>query len=404
MMSGIPRQKRVASAILLGSALLISAARGQPAADSPMMAIAGAPSIAWVATGDLNGDGKVDLALAEAKFVRNPAREQNVFRLHLLFQKAGAFAMPADKVIDLPGPASGLAVGDFDKDGKADLAVGLRSMRSLAVYLGGENFEKQHLSQYGNDSGAGGLSLGRISRDAPADFMTGAAWRRWNKGGRFSEGYFCGPERNDNWHSTLADLDRDGTDDVIFTTFWTTKPAPKGSNNFVRIYYGPFLSVGLVGPTSGGGLITLTSPLADAESEALGQVLVGDLNGDEQPDLVVPARDKTLIYFQNNPTGFTDRAGPSLVLDGVTALLAEDLDGDRLCDIVFRAADGKSVAIWRQGKQKPLTANWAAESRKVSLAKRAVAAAAGDLSRDGNKMLFVALEGGGLALVPSSQP
>jgi hypothetical protein len=257
---------------------------------------------------------------------------------------------------------------------------------------------KAHLSECNNDSGAAGLSVGHMSRAGAVDFMTGAAWRQWSPRGQFACGYFCGPQRNDNWRSALADLDRDGTDDVIFTTHGTPK-TPSGSHNLIRLYYGPFLRVGLVGPDAAAEVVTLTSPLADSDRLALGPIMVGDLNGDWQPDVIVGGPDQTLVYFQNSPTGFSDRAGPSLVLEGVTPWLAEDVDGNGLRDLVLHQPDGETLSIWYQRKGAPLTAEWRAQSHTVTCPRPAVAIATGDLDGDGKRELLVGLAPGGLGIV-----
>lgn len=361
------------------------------------------PQATFLAVGDFNGDGSLDLALTETILSRNPDQQPPTHRLHLLYQKNRTFAMPPDKTIDLPAGATGLAVGDFDKDGKCDVAVGLRGIRSISVFLGAERFEKEYRCQYNNDSGADGLSAGRVNRNGLADFLTGAAWRQWQGNDRFGEAYFAGPERNDNWRSTLADLDGNGTDDVIFTTYWPGKLTTP-ANNRIRICYGPFLKMFVIQPTDAAEVVTLNSPFMESERPLLGQVLVGDLNGDDQLDLIVPGPGVTLIYFQNSPTGFSDKAGPSLSIKGVVPLLAADLDGNGLTDLVLRHVEGKALSLWFQQKGVPLSADWAPASRQIALSKPPAAAVRGDAGADGGERLFVTLEGGGLAVVPLPRP
>jgi hypothetical protein len=382
---------------LLGIAAWPLTVQGREPQDAAIRIIEGAPEAVFLVAGDLNGDGQPDLALAEATFPTGRSQEKPVFRLSLLHQKAGRFSMPPDKTVDLPAAPSGLALGDFDRDGKNDLAVGLRSLRSLALYLGGEGFGKAHRSEYNNDSGASGLSAGHMAGAGVTDFMTGAAWRQWGPQGQFACGYFCGPERNDNWRSALADLDRNGTDDVVFTTY-AARQRPSGSNNCLRLCYGPFLHLGLVGPNAASEVVTLTSPLANSDRPALGPIMVRDLNGDWQPDVIVGGPNQTLVYFQNSPTGFSDQAGPSLVLEGVTPCLAEDVDGNGLSDLILRHLDGKTLSIWYQQKGAPLTATWRAQSRTVTWPRPAVAITAGDVDGDGKKELLAGLAGGGLAI------
>jgi hypothetical protein len=150
-------------------------------------------------------------------------------------------------------------------------------------------------------------------------------------------------------------------------------------------------------------MVTLVSPFTDSNSPVLGRVMVGDLNGDGQPDLAVSGPRQSLIYFQNSPIGFSDRAGPSLVLEDVNPLLLEDLNGDGLCDLVLGGADRKTINIWLQKKGEPLTAQWRTQSRTVALRQAVTALAAGELVRKGNKLLFLGLAQGGLAIVEVSR-
>lgn len=363
-----------------------------------IVTVTDAPPAMFIAVGDLNDDGRADIALVEAPQTK-PQTSTPVFRLHLLFQKAGKFAMPADKIIALGATApSGLAIGDFDGDGRHDLAVGLRVERSLSLFLGAERFEKEHRSRYGNDTGAGGVSTGHVNKSGRADFLTGAAWRQWQGDDRFGEAYFAGPQRNDNWRSTLADMDRNGTDDVIFTTYWSGK-LDVPANNRIRIFYGPFLKMQILQPADAAQVVTLNSPFMDRHQPLLGQVLVGDLNDDDQRDLLVPAPGQTLVYLQNSPTGFSENANPTVVLKDATPLLVTDLDGDKLCDVAFLPTNEASIALWFQQKNKPLTANSLAESRRITIPKMTGVAAFGDVDGDGRHEIIAALKGGGLAIV-----
>jgi hypothetical protein len=385
----------VSLALLLLAPLTLSAF-GQ--GKDPIVTIPDAPPAMFIAVGDLNGDGRADIALVEAPPTKPPTSTP-AFRLHLLYQKDGKFAMPADKVIVLGATMpSGLAIGDFDGDGRNDLAVGLRGERSLSLFLGSERFEKEHRSRYGNDTGAGSLSTGRVNKTGLADFLTGAAWRQWRGNDRFGEAYFAGPERNDNWRSTLADIDRDGTDDVIFTTYWSGK-LDKPANNRIRIYYGPFLRMFILGPADAAQVVTLNSPFMASDQPLLGQVMAGDLNDDSQPDLVVQAPGQTLIYFQNSPTGFSDNANPSLIVKDATPRLVTDINGDSLCDVVFLPTNEASFALWYQQKGKPLTADSLAECPRIAIPKVTGVVASGDLDGDGRPEIIAAQTGGGLAIL-----
>jgi hypothetical protein len=395
----LARPHRAYPLMLLAAALL--PASGE--AKERIVTFPDVPSASAIAVGDLDGDGHADLALVEAAPNRTSPGPPP-FHLHLFFQKNGRFASPADRIIPL-GPAgpSGLAIGDFDGDGLNDVAVGLRPDRSLVLYLGAERFEKEHRSRYGNDSGAGGLSAGRLNSQGLADFLTGAAWRQWRGENRFGEAFFAGPERNDHWRSTLADMDRDGVADVIFTTYWAGQLNPP-SNNRIRICYGPFLKMAIIQPTEAAQVVTLNSPFTASDKPLLGPVLVGDVNDDDQNDLLVAAAGKTLVYLQNSPTGFSENAPPTLIINDLTPLLVHDLNGDKLCDAAFLPANRAGISVWHQRKGTPLTAERFVESPLIAIPKMTGVIASGDLDGDGSLEIFAAQTGGGLAILFLERP
>lgn len=85
----------------------------------------------YILTGDFNGDGKLDLALPD--YINNTVKI-------LLGNGDGTFQLPAS-VPNVPSGPGGLAVGDFNKDGKLDLAVTAGSIDGggVAVLLGNGN-------------------------------------------------------------------------------------------------------------------------------------------------------------------------------------------------------------------------------------------------------------------------
>jgi len=338
--------------------------------------------------GDLNGDGKLDFAVV----VTGPDPESKgryIHSVNLHYQKDAGLCAPADHTISVPSAPTTLMVQDCDGDERSDLLVGMRRKRMLMIYPSSGDFRYAYTSVNQNDSGhSRSISRGHISPRGEFDFLTGAAWRKWMGGDDFEIGYFCGPDANDNELSTLVDLDWNGLDDIVFTS----------RNNQVRIYYGPFLDDGLVQAEE--TLVTLTSPFPSESQSALKSLFAAELNGDEQPDIVVGGADSTLIYFQNSPIGFSDGAGPSMILDKLIPLVVGDLNGDNLSDIAFRDATGSTLQIWRQAGTAGLTAeSLIAASQQIAVSGGIRSAKAGDLNGDGRLEVIVVLKNNSVAVV-----
>lgn len=334
-----------------------------------------------LATGDLNGDGATDLAVTAWEL--KPDRKGYHGGLYILLQKQKGFAAPADRRIDFPVVPSGLVVGDFDRDGKDDLAVGLRPLRTIVLYLGGEGLQREHRSQYNNDSAGGGLAWGHLNAKGHADFLSGAACRKWLGGDRFQCAYLRGlGNAHDNYSSAVADVDGDGQDDLLFVS----------SKCQVRICYGPFMNLSrIVNADEAREIVGLSTPMAGRPHGI--RVMVDDLNGDGQRDIVV-ARRKTLIYFQNNPTGFTEGAEPSVALDGFSAEVLADVNRDGLCDLIGCPSGRQGILVFLQKRAQPFRPTLENADFRIGLShksRRAGPMIAGDFDGDGATDLVSAI-------------
>jgi hypothetical protein len=111
----------------------------------------------YILTGDFNGDGKLDLAL--------PDYYNNTVKI-LLGRGNGTFQAPAS-VPNVPSGPEGLAVGDFNKDGKLDLAVTAGSLDGgrggAAVLLGDGDGTFTFSADYVWDPGSVGLGASGTS-------------------------------------------------------------------------------------------------------------------------------------------------------------------------------------------------------------------------------------------------
>ncbi len=150
--------------------------------------------------------------------------------------------------------------------------------------------------------------IGKLSARNSFDILNGACLRRFTPPDRIGHGYFYGPRKNDNNAGFIHDLNLDGENDVIFTV----RDRP-----LIRLYYAPFYEKMKFIPRELNEFAELKTPLI------IEDIAVGDLNGDERPDIAAatlsgyPAnRKKTYLFFQNSPTGFTNGASPDVVING----------------------------------------------------------------------------------------
>ncbi|MDD5678718.1 MAG: VCBS repeat-containing protein [Kiritimatiellae bacterium] len=351
-------------------------------AETPAFVLGGVTAPVCVAAGDLNGDGKPDLAIS----VRTPgvdwadARKND--RVDVFFQKAGTYAPPADKQLAVEYP-TGIQIGDFDGDGANDLAV-LSMDSPLHVFAGSERFAKDHAQGSPNAARSGPIAC-RLNAQGLYDFLCGPVWFKWFGGDAIAQGYFYGPQVNDNIHSQPVDLNLDNVTDVVLT--------PK-DRKAIRLYYGPFMVLSVIAEDLS-QYVELPTPLTFGYGLAF-----GDFNDDGRPDILAAASANTVaterkifIFYQNAPLNFTTNVPPRR-LEGVTGAMAvSDVNRDGLDDLLVSDAAGDGIYLFLQKKGKPFAASVKEADQSVKTGGRNAGFIAGDINADGYPDLIVTADG-----------
>ncbi|MFZ0785365.1 MAG: FG-GAP-like repeat-containing protein, partial [Candidatus Acidiferrales bacterium] len=218
-----------------------------------------AGSVPYLMTqGDFNGDGKMDLAVANWG-----GSNVSVF----LSNGDGTF-QPA-QTIALPAEAFSITAADFNNDGKLDLAVGYESGIGVSILLGnGDGTFQAPISTAAGGSNYA-LVAGDFNKDGKLDLAVAGYFENTvyvligNGDGTFQAAVPY-PISGDPLHIYEADLNGDGNLDLV-----------------AGAYYGSNVSV-LIGVGDG----TFQSAQEYAAGTNAADVAIGDFNGDGKLDLV----------------------------------------------------------------------------------------------------------------------
>jgi len=291
-----------------------------------------------VAIGDLDGDGKPDLAVANTgsnsvSVFRNTSSSGSIV--------AGSFAARVDFTTGT-SPIS-LAIGDLDGDGKPDLAVANQLAHTVSVLR--------------NTSTSGSIVAGSFA--AKVDFTTGT-----------------NPQE-----VVIGDLDGDGKPDLaVANNNSSTVSVLRNTSTSGSIVAGSFAAT--IDFTTG------TNPRS---------VAIGDLDGDGKPDLAVANfNSNSISVFHNTSTSgsiaagsfaakvdFTTGAGPRVSLG--------DLDGDGKPDLAVANQHSASLSVFRNTSTSgSIVAGSFAAKVDFTTGSTPVPVAIGDLDGDGKPDLAVA--------------
>ena len=271
-----------------------------------------------VALADVDNDGDLDLLATVA-----PANAVAVS----FNNGTGTFGSAQN--VAVPNGPEDLALGDLDGDGDLDLvAVGTGGTVSTRFNNGAGSFG-------GGQSlpiAAGGYSvaLADLDADGDLDFVTGGFLSPdcpvfYNNGG----GTFVAGQpvalTSSAYEVALADMDADGDADLVVA---------QSNSSTVTLF-----------PNSGGGTFGAGLSLPIGPYGTPSGVVVGDVNGDGRPDIVAQESANTVAVLLNTGAG-TFGTAPSVTVGQVPRrLLLADLDGDYDLDLLTADQVDNTVGV-----------------------------------------------------------
>jgi len=276
--------------------------------------LATGPSPASVAIGDLNGDGKSDLAVASYNAVSV-----------LLGNGDGTFRAKTDYVTG--SQSSSVAIGDLNGDGRLDLAVANRYPSLVCVLLGNGDGTFRAKTDFGVGGFPLSVAIGDLNGDGRSDLVTANSLSGTvsvllgNGDGTFGAetDYVTGSESSS---VAIGDLNGDGRPDLAVASY-----------NAVSVLLG-----------NGDGTFGAEADFASGSSSDLRSVAIGDLNADGKPDLAVASYNAVSVLLGNGDgtlraeTEFGTGSGPTSVVIG-------DLNADGKPDLAVANSVSSTVSV-----------------------------------------------------------
>jgi hypothetical protein len=293
-----------------------------PSAGSPFACGKGPNDIA---TGDFNGDGNLDLVIANT---------ETPYLTVLLGDGKGGFAPSPHSPFDTHSypHVHGVAVGDFNGDGKLDVVTDSWGHDQILMFLGdgrGNLILPGHAFKTGkrpyqrlrsadfNEDGKPDVVTTDLDQNAVTILLgDGRGGLQDAPGSPFLAG-------GAPWAVAIDDMNRDGKLDLIIIPYAPDVPDPKDVGVTV-----------LLGDGNGGFKKMPGSPFSLAGCEGPDRVATGDINGDGLRDIVVTCgqNDRLMLYLGSRDGGFTISA--QNVQTGWAGAAVADLTGRGKDDIV----------------------------------------------------------------------
>lgn len=338
------------------SVLLNNTIPGSASASFSLAANLGAGSLPCaVATGDLNGDGRPDLV------VGNTVSNNVSILLNTTSTVAGgvSFAAPANFVVGTT--PFGVVIGDLNGDGRPDVAAANNNSNSVSVLLntispGGAMASFAPASTFGVGAAPRAIAIGDINGDGKQDLATanqvdasvsvllnttlaGGSGASFASAAHFS---VRGATSTNPFSVAIGDLNGDGRPDL----------AVADTNRGIALV---LLNTAFAGSSSA----SFATPTSFNVGGSPRSVAIGDLNGDGRPDLAVGNRDGNTVSVLLNimiPGAILARFAPAANFGTGTrphSLSLADFNGDGQPDLTLaNQGSGDVSVLFKEGLNK----------------------------------------------------
>ncbi|WP_169216585.1 FG-GAP-like repeat-containing protein [Brasilonema sp. UFV-L1] len=319
-----------------------------------------------VTTGDFDGDGKLDLAVAN-----NNSNNVSV----LLNNGSGTFGTPSNFAVG-SGPFS-VTTGDFNGDGKPDLAVANISSNNVSVLLNNGNDTFGTASNFAVGSGPFSVTTGDFNGDGKPDLAV-ANISSNNVSVLLNNGNDTfGTASNFAVESspvsvTTGDLNGDGKPDLAVANF--------RSNN-----------VSVLLNNGSGGFGTASNFEVGPGSES---VTTGDFNGDGKLDLAVAKNNSNNVsVLLGNGSGDFGSATNFAVGSTPYSVTTGDFDGDGKLDLAVANSGSNNVSVLLNTTNRPPVAvdDTATTRQNTAVTLSVTTLLANDTDPDGNPLSITAV-------------
>ncbi len=319
-----------------GNAVLASARLGAATRALTLVQSASPPTgreAQFIAIADFNGDGRLDLAVANQGAPGVPSTGRTI---SILLGKGDGTFTAAQSPATGNGPTS-IAVADFNGDGFADLAVTNFGDNTISLLLGNGDGTFRAASTASTGAGPYGIATGDFNSDGSADLIVTNSTANTitvllsNGDGTFTAAASAPATGVGPQGIVVGDFNADGKADVA-----TANTGGSGLTVLLGNGDGTF--------TAGG-----SSGSAQVTGGTLPQLSLADFNGDGKLDLVVASQTNgTLtgaILLGNGDGTFTNASGLGSDPTDSFALAVRDFNGDGNSDIVVVDNHGTTLLL-----------------------------------------------------------